>query len=98
MAAQMKKFCAGIMMTPPMLKKLSSHNTVFIWSDTLQAELDSLKKAMKESIKLSPLDVNKRIFCYTDAALTVGMCNLLLQKVVESDIDLVPNHSYLIIR
>ena len=65
MAAQMKKFCPGLMLTFPMLQ---------------------------ESIKLSPLDVNKRIFCYTDAAVTVGMCYLLLQKTVVSDNDLEPKH------
>ena len=78
MAAQMKKFCPGIMLTFPLLQKLSSYSSVFTWNDNLQAEFDSLKKALKESIKLSPLDTNKRIFCYTDTAVTSGMCYLLL--------------------
>ena len=67
------------MLTFPMLQKLSAHNAVFTWNDTLQAELDSLNKTMKESIKLSLLDVNKRIFCYTDTDVTVGMRYFLLQ-------------------
>ena len=86
-----------LMLTSPMMQKLLAHNAAFTWNDALQAELDSLKKAMKESIKLSPLDVNKRIFCHTDATLMVGMCYLLLQKKVESDSDLDPKHGYLII-
>ena len=96
-AAQMKKFCPGIMLTFPLLQKMSAHSAVFTWNDTLQAELDSLKKALQESKRLSPLDVNKRIFCYTDAAVTCGMCYLLLQKKVESDDDKNPEHGYVII-
>ena len=69
MAAQMKKFCPGIMLTFPLLQKLLSHSTVFTWNDTLQADFDSLQKALKEPFKLSPLDTNKRIFCYTDTLL-----------------------------
>ena len=87
MAAQMKKFSPGVMLTFPLLKKLSSHSTVFTWNDNLQAEFISLKKALKEFIKFSPLDTNKRIFCYTDATVTCGMCYLLLQKKVETDDD-----------
>ena len=63
----------------------------------MQAEFDNLKKAMRESIKLSPLDINKKIFCFTDAAVTCGMAYLLLQKKQESDEDRDPKHGYLII-
>ena len=55
MAAQIKKFRPGVMLTFPLLQKLSSHSAVFTWNDSLQTEFDNLKKAMKESIKLSPL-------------------------------------------
>ena len=68
------------MLTFPLLQKMSSHSAVFTWNDSLQAEFDILKTAMKESIKFSPLDINKKIFCYTDAAVTCGMAYLLLQK------------------
>ena len=63
----------------------------------MQEEFDNLKKAMKESIKLSPLDINKKIFCFTDAAVTCGMAYLLLQKKNEMDEDKDPKHGYLII-
>ena len=71
MAAQMKRFCPGVMLTFPLLQKLSSHS---------------------ESIKLSPLDTEKIIYCYTDAAVTCGMAYLLLQKKVETDDDKDPEH------
>ena len=58
----MKKFCPGLMLTFPKLQKLSAHNTAFRWDDKLQAEFECLKKTIKESVKLSPLDVRKRIF------------------------------------
>ena len=79
MVAQMKKFCPGVMLTFPLLQKLSAHNAVFTWNESLQEEFDNLKQAMKESIKLSPLDVNKKIYCFTDAAVLYGKAYLLLQ-------------------
>ena len=97
MAAQMKKFCPGLMLTFPRLQKLSAHNTSFKWDDELQSEFENLKTTLKESVKLSPLDIKKRIFAYTDAAVTCGMCYLLVQKKVESDDDKNPENGYLII-
>ena len=85
------------MLTFPLLQKLSANNTAFTWNDRLEAEFNNLNKAMKESIRLSPLDTNKKIFCYTDAAVTCGMAYLLLQKKQESDDDRNPEHGYLII-
>ena len=93
----MKKFCPGVILTFPMLQKLSAHNTVFRWDDALESEFQNLKAALKESIKLSPLDINKRVFAMTDAAVICGMCYLLLQKKVETDDDFNPEHRYLII-
>ena len=46
---------------------------------------------------MSPLDTSKRIFCYTDAAITCGMCYLVLQKKVETDDDKDPEQGYVII-
>ena len=97
MAAQMKKFCPGVMLTFPKLQKLSAHNTPFRWDEALEEELQNLRQALKESVKLSPLDVNKRVFAMTDAAVTCGMCYLLLQKKVESDEDFNPEHGYVVI-
>ena len=97
MIAQMKKFCPGVMLTFPLLQKLSSHSAVFTWNESFQSEFDNLKVAMRESIKLTPLDTSKKIFCYTDAAVTCGMAYLLLQKKQESDEDKDPEHGYLII-
>ena len=55
MIAQMKKFCPGVMLTFPLLQKMSSHSAVLTWNDSLQAEFGNLKAAMKESIKLLPV-------------------------------------------
>ena len=73
LAAQMKRFCPGLMLVFPKLQKLSAHQTVFRWDEELEAEFQTLKKTLKETVKLSPLDVKKRIFAYTDAAVTCGM-------------------------
>ena len=85
------------MLTFPKLQKMSAHNTVFRWGEELEAEFESLKKTLKESVKLSPLDVKMRIFACTDAAVTCGMCYLLIQKKVETDDDKNPENGYLII-
>ena len=74
MAAQMKKFCPGLMLPFRKLQKMSAHNTVFRCDDELEEEFESLKKPLKESVKLSPLYVKKRIFTYTNAAVTCGLC------------------------
>ena len=97
MAAQMKKFCPGVMLTFPKMQKLSAHSTPFVWNEALEEELQNLREALKQSIKLSPLDTSKRVFAMTDAAVTVGMAYLLLQKKVESDDDFNPQHGYLVI-
>ena len=97
MIAQMKKFCPGGDVDLPLLQKLSAHNTAFTLNERLQEEFDKLKRAMRESIKLSPLDIHKKIFCFTDAAVTCCMAYLLLQKKQELDEDRDPKYSYLII-
>ena len=61
------------MLTFPLLQKMSSHSAVFTWNNSLQVEFDNLNRAMKESIKLSPMDTNKKFFCFTDALVTCGM-------------------------
>ena len=85
------------MLSFPLLQSLSAHNKVFTWNEALKAEFDSMKQAMREKIKLSPLDLSKKIFCSTDAAVTVGMAYLLVQKKREEDDDKDPKHGYLIV-
>ena len=63
MIAQLKKFCPGVMLDFPLLQSLSAHNKVFTWNEALQSEFDKMKQAMRETIKLSPLDLSKKIFC-----------------------------------
>ena len=97
MIAQLKKFCPGVMLEFPLLQSLSAHNKVFTWNEALQSEFDKMKQAMRETIKLSPLDLNKKIFCFTDAAVKVGMAYILVQKKREEDDDKDPKHGYLIV-
>ena len=67
--------------------KLTSHHTKFIWSEDLQKELDGLKSAIKEHVKLSPLDVNRPLWAWLDAAKTVGMSYILVQPKSENEED-----------
>ena len=53
MAAQLKKWVRGMMFEFPNLIKLTSHHTKFIWTEDLQKELDGLKNAIREHVKLS---------------------------------------------
>ena len=52
---------------------------------------------LDKSVTTTPLDTNKKIFCFTDAAVTCGMAYLLLLKKQVSDEDRDPEHGYLII-
>ena len=46
-----------------------------------------MKRAIQESVKLSPLDTNKKIYAYADPLVIVGMANLLLQRKDENDME-----------
>lgn len=85
MAAQMKRWCPGLMLTFPGIQKLCAHNTPFLWNSDLEKELGKMKAAILEHVKLSPLDVTKDVHLWTDAAPTVGMSYLLLQEKVVGD-------------
>ena len=56
--------------SPFRLRKLSSKNVKFIWTEDLQKELDGLKAKMREHINISPVDVNKEIHAHIDVAQT----------------------------
>ena len=58
-AAQLKRWTPGLMLISPNLQKLTAHNSAFFWNDELQRELDNMKVALKEHVKLTPLDVTK---------------------------------------
>ena len=85
MAAQLKRWCPGLMLTFPGIQKLCSHQTPFLWNSDLEKELGEMKKVILEHVKLSPLDVSKDVQLWTDAAPTVGMSYLLLQEKVVGD-------------
>ena len=71
----------------PNMVKLTSHHTKFIWSNDLQRELDGLKSAIKDHVKLSPLDVNRPLWAWLDAAKTVGMSYILVQPKSDNEKD-----------
>ena len=49
------------------LQKLTAHNIPFTWTPELQEELEKMKAALKQVVKLSPLDVTRKLYAYTDA-------------------------------
>ena len=79
LANQLKRWTPGLAFQTCGLRKLSSKNTRFMWSEDLQLELDGLKTKMEEHITISPMDVNKEIHAHIDAAQKEGMAYLLCQ-------------------
>ena len=67
------------MIESPSLQKLCAANVPFYWNDDLQQELNAMKTALKEHVKLSPLDTSKDLVIWTDAAPGEGMCYVLAQ-------------------
>ena len=57
--AQVKRWCPGIMLLSKGMQQLTGSSTPFHWNSDLQGELDSMQVALKEHIKLSPLDTSK---------------------------------------
>ena len=51
----------------------TTHNVPFSWTPELQQELERKREAMKQPVKLSPLDLNKKMYAFWDAAVTVGV-------------------------
>ena len=45
----------------PGLQRLCATNVPFCWNSDLLNELNTMKKAIKEHVKLSPLDINKGV-------------------------------------
>ena len=72
-AANMKRWMPGLMLTSMLLLLL------FFWNDDLQRELDEMKAALRQHIKLSPLDTSKDLLVWSDAAPSEGMCYVIAQ-------------------
>ena len=62
-----------------MIEKLCGANVPFLWNEDLQRELDRMKAALKEHVKLSPLDTSKDLVVWTDAAPSEGMCYVIAE-------------------
>ena len=78
-AAQLKHWTPGLMIESPNLQKLCAASAPFFWNDDLKNELDAMKAALRQHIRLSPLDTSKDLLVWTDAAPSEGMCYVLAQ-------------------
>ena len=67
------------MLISPNLQKLTAHFTPFFWNDDLKKELDEMKAALKQHIKLTPLDTTKDLLVWSDAAPSEGMAYIMAQ-------------------
>ena len=76
MATQLKQWIPSLMLESLSLQKLCAHSVQFYWSQDLEKEW--LWPAM-ENVKLFPLDVEKAIVMYTDAAQMVVIAYILSQ-------------------
>ena len=66
--AHLKRWTRGLMLLSHNLKKLTGNSTPFFWNDDLQKELDRMKAALRQHIKLTPLDTSKDLLMWSDAA------------------------------
>ena len=76
-AAQRKRWTPGLMLLSPSLQKLTANSTPFFWNDDLQKELDEMKAALMQHIKLTLLDTSKDLLVWSDAAPSEGMAYVL---------------------
>ena len=78
-AAQLKRWTPGLMLLSPNLQKLTGNSTPFFWNEDLQKKLDGMKAALREHVKLIPLDTSKDLLVWSDAAPSEGMAYVLFQ-------------------
>ena len=80
LAAQLKRWTPGLMLEFPGIQKLCANSVSFYWNADLELELNRMKEAISQHVKLSPLDVEKDLILWTDAAPSVGMAYVLCQE------------------
>ena len=80
MAAKMKKCVLGLMMTFTAIQKMTAHRVPLAWTPELQEKLEKMKEALKQAVKLSQLDISKKLYACTNATVTKGMCYILVQR------------------
>ena len=76
---QVKRWTPGLMLLSPNLQNLTGNSTPFFWNDDLQKELDGMKGAYRQHVKLTPLDTSKDLLLWSDAAPSDGMSYVLAQ-------------------
>ena len=79
LCAQMKKFVPGLQIKYPMLRELTKESVRFHWTAMHQEELENLKRALKERIKVSPVDITKELILIIDSASRCGTAYFLVQ-------------------
>ena len=84
MAAQLKAWVPGLQLIYPNIQKLTSNTTPFTWSADLSLEFQAMKRAIQDSIKLSPFDTTKKLYAFVDSAVTVGTAYILAQRKDEN--------------
>merc|ERR1712208_78807 len=80
LAAQMKRWCPGMQVTYPGMQRLTSANVYFQWNLDLDKELEELKQALREHVKISPVDVKRNLILVIDSAPSAILSNLMLQQ------------------
>ena len=46
----------------PNIRRLTANDVVFTWSANLEKEFQDMKKAIQEAVKLSPIDIKKKLY------------------------------------
>ena len=87
MINQLKSWLPEISLVTTNLRKLTSPNVRFAWSEDLNKELEEVKNRIKSRVQLSPLDLSRPIHIHTDAAQTVGMAYVLCQPRTDDEKD-----------
>ena len=78
-AAQLNRWTPGLMLLSPNLQNLTGNSTPFFWNNDLQKELDGMKVALRQIVKLTPLDTSKDLLVWSDAAPSEGMAHMPAQ-------------------
>ena len=77
MTTQFKSWVLGLQLIYPNIRRLTANNVVFTWSADLEKEFQDMKKAIQEAVKLSPIDINKKLYAFIDSAVTMGTAYIL---------------------
>ena len=72
MSSQLKSLVTGLQLIYSNIQWSTANNVVFTWSADLEKEFWDMEKAIQEAVKLSPIDINKKLYAFVDSAVTMG--------------------------